>query len=49
MCNCRTRYDIKGLLDHEDVRTTTVYDEESEAQRFPTMEQFSGDGVLRGG
>ena len=39
--------DVQGLLDHEDVRTTTVYVEASEAQRFETMEQLSRDNVLR--
>jgi integrase/recombinase XerD len=39
--------DVQGLLDHEDVRTTTVYVEASEQQRFRTMEELSGDGVLR--
>jgi site-specific recombinase XerD len=39
--------DVQGLLDHEDVRTTTVYVEANEQQRFRTMEQLSGDGVLR--
>ena len=39
--------DVQGLLDHEDVRTTTVYVEASEAQRFETMEQLSRDGMLR--
>ncbi len=41
--------DVQGLLDHEDVRTTTVYVEANEAQRFRTMEQLSGPGVLRRG
>jgi len=39
--------DVQGLLDHEDVRTTTVYVEASEAQRFETMEQLSRDNMLR--
>ena len=39
--------DVQGLLDHEDVRTTTVYVEANEAQRFRTMEQLSSGGVLR--
>lgn len=39
--------DVQGLLDHEDVRTTTVYVEASEAQRFRTMEQLSAAHVLR--
>jgi integrase/recombinase XerD len=39
--------DVQGLLDHEDVRTTTVYVEANEAQRFETMEQLSRDGMLR--
>jgi integrase/recombinase XerD len=39
--------DVQGLLDHEDVRTTTVYVEANEAQRFETMEQLSHDGMLR--
>lgn len=38
---------VQGLLDHEDVRTTTIYVEASEAQRFATMEQLSHGGVLR--
>ncbi|GJG89004.1 tyrosine recombinase XerD [Gemmatimonadetes bacterium T265] len=39
--------DVQGLLDHEDVRTTTVYVEANEAQRFRTMEQLSSGGALR--
>ena len=39
--------DVQGLLDHEDVRTTTVYVEASEQQRFRTMEELSTEGVLR--
>lgn len=39
--------DVQGLLDHQDVRTTTVYVESDEQQRFRTMEQLSRDGVLR--
>lgn len=39
--------DVQGLLDHEDVRTTTLYVEANEQQRFRTMEQLSRDGVLR--
>ncbi len=39
--------DVQGLLDHEDVRTTTVYVEANEQQRFRTMEQLSSGGVLR--
>jgi integrase/recombinase XerD len=39
--------DVQGLLDHEDVRTTTVYVESNEQQRFRTMERLSGAGVLR--
>ncbi|HEY0776783.1 MAG TPA: tyrosine-type recombinase/integrase [Gemmatirosa sp.] len=39
--------DVQGLLDHEDVRTTTVYVEANEAQRFRTMEELSSGGVLR--
>ena len=39
--------DVQGLLDHEDVRTTTVYVEASEAQRFRTMEALSSGAVLR--
>ena len=39
--------DVQGLLDHEDVRTSTVYVEASEAQRFETMEQLSRDNMLR--
>ena len=42
-----TLTDVQGLLDHEDVRTTTVYVEANEAQRFETMEQLSRDGMLR--
>lgn len=38
--------DVQGLLDHEDVRTTTVYVESNEAQRFRTMEQLSTPGIL---
>lgn len=43
-----TLTDVQGLLDHEDVRTTTIYVEASEAQRFATMEALSGGNVLRG-
>jgi integrase/recombinase XerD len=39
--------DVQGLLDHEDVRTTTVYVEANELQRFRTMEALSTEGVLR--
>jgi integrase/recombinase XerD len=39
--------DVQGLLDHEDIRTTTVYVEANEQQRFRTMEQLSRDNVLR--
>jgi integrase/recombinase XerD len=39
--------DVQGLLDHEDVRTTTVYVEASELQRFRTMEELSAAHVLR--
>lgn len=39
--------DVQGLLDHEDVRTTTAYVEANEQQRFRTMEQLSTGGVLR--
>jgi integrase/recombinase XerD len=42
-----TLTDVQGLLDHEDVRTTTVYVEANEQQRFRTMEALSGGGVLR--
>jgi integrase/recombinase XerD len=41
--------DVQGLLDHEDVRTTTVYVEANEQQRFRTMEELSNAGVLRAG
>ena len=39
--------DVQGLLDHEDVRTTTVYVEANEQQRFRTMEELSAGSVLR--
>ena len=39
--------DVQGLLDHQDVRTTTVYVEANEQQRFRTMEQLSRDHLLR--
>lgn len=39
--------DVQGLLDHEDVRTTTVYVEANEQQRFRTMEQLSTGSILR--
>ena len=39
--------EVQGLLDHDDVRTTTVYVESDEAQRFRTMEQLSHGGMLR--
>ena len=39
--------DVQGLLDHEDVRTTTLYVEANEQQRFRTMEQLSRSNVLR--
>lgn len=39
--------DVQGLLDHEDIRTTTVYVEANEAQRFRTMEELSRGGMLR--
>ena len=39
--------DVQGLLDHEDVRTTTLYVEANEQQRFRTMEQLSRDNMLR--
>jgi integrase/recombinase XerD len=42
-----TLTDVQGLLDHEDVRTTTVYVEANEQQRFRTMEQLSTGSVLR--
>lgn len=42
-----TLTDVQGLLDHEDVRTTTIYVEANEAQRFANMEQLSRAGVLR--
>ena len=42
-----TLTDVQGLLDHEDVRTTTLYVEANEQQRFRTMEQLSRAGVLR--
>ena len=42
-----TLVDVQGLLDHEDVRTTTVYVEANEAQRFRTMEEISTGGMLR--
>jgi site-specific recombinase XerD len=42
-----TLTDVQGLLDHEDVRTTTVYVEANEQQRFRTMEELSRAGVLR--
>lgn len=41
-----TIIDVQGLLDHEDVRTTTIYVEANEAQRFSTMEQLSRANVL---
>ena len=42
-----TLTDVQGLLDHEDVRTTTLYVEANEQQRFRTMEELSRAGVLR--
>jgi site-specific recombinase XerD len=42
-----TLTDVQGLLDHEDVRTTTLYVEANEQQRFRTMEELSRAAVLR--